>query len=185
MDDLKPCPFCGGEAEMDTRRGFIPFDKPRGIIGNACVVYCLECGVEVGEIYDFDPEYYELEFEHLIQEVKAKWNRRAPDPVREALRNLADAMDEYELFGTEHEDAALDDARAKARNALDASTPAAPPQKVVEMYREAREAAENLHDRDAFNHWQAQRVCILATLRAFGCDTAILGDEAAAKLEDK
>jgi len=58
MKEVKPCPFCGGEATMDYRFE----DDPSGF-----VVYCTKCGVHGYYCEDAD-------------EAVAKWNTRAEEP---------------------------------------------------------------------------------------------------------
>nr|DAQ39758.1 MAG TPA: restriction alleviation protein [Caudoviricetes sp.] len=55
MNDLKPCPFCGGKAILET------------VDGNSseeCYIYCPECDFESG-VYS-QPKF-----------IVEKWNRRA------------------------------------------------------------------------------------------------------------
>jgi Lar family restriction alleviation protein len=54
--NLKPCPFCGGRAELDTPRG--PLNRDRAI-------YCHDCNATMGG--------------DSSDEVIAAWNRRASD----------------------------------------------------------------------------------------------------------
>lgn len=67
---LKPCPFCGGEAEGDQCRGFVNY---KGRPSNAVAVYCTDCEVEFSMCYDDFPEYTP---EHLMSMVVERWNRR-------------------------------------------------------------------------------------------------------------
>jgi hypothetical protein len=66
--ELKPCPFCGGDAEMDTRQGYTNYFNGRPETGIA--IYCRACGVQQmicrGDVPDVEPE-------HVIE----LWNRRA------------------------------------------------------------------------------------------------------------
>lgn len=55
-EELKPCPFCGGEAEIERK----------GSIRASMIIACLDCGarVESGDVYGLTkPESY-------------KWNTR-------------------------------------------------------------------------------------------------------------
>lgn len=65
---LKPCPFCGGEAEMDTRQGYLALGTGR--LGNRIAVYCRSCNADMGvcveDVPDIEPE-----------QVADMWNRRA------------------------------------------------------------------------------------------------------------
>ncbi len=67
-DELKPCPMCGGPAEMDTLRGYRRWSD--GSVGNAIAVYCTECTLEISvcrdDVPDIEPE-----------QVAEMWNRRA------------------------------------------------------------------------------------------------------------
>lgn len=42
---LKPCPHCGGVAELDSRQAY---RSVRGALGTRVVVYCVACDAEVG-----------------------------------------------------------------------------------------------------------------------------------------
>lgn len=53
MEKLKPCPFCGGEAELYEN------------YYHGCNIYCLECGVE----FECDSK----------EEAIEAWNRRVSD----------------------------------------------------------------------------------------------------------
>lgn len=68
MNELKPCPMCGGPAEMDTLRGYRRWSD--GSVGNAIAVYCTECTLEISvcrdDVPDIEPE-----------QVAEMWNRRA------------------------------------------------------------------------------------------------------------
>ena len=65
---LLPCPFCGGEAEMDTRQGYLALGTGR--LGNRIAAYCRSCNADVGvcveDVPDIEPE-----------QVADMWNRRA------------------------------------------------------------------------------------------------------------
>lgn len=72
--DLKPCPFCDGEAELDTLQGFRPFDG--GPIEDRVVVYCLSCSADMGECYS---DHGELSTSQLKEIVVNMWNRRGQE----------------------------------------------------------------------------------------------------------
>jgi hypothetical protein len=72
MDDLKPCPFCGGPAELDTHRPFLALSS--GKPGTGISVYCTgACPAEVmlcrGDVDGLTPEM-----------VIDLWNCRMPAP---------------------------------------------------------------------------------------------------------
>lgn len=56
MDELLPCPFCGGKAELHGINNSNPF-----------IVYCTNCGVEMGNEKDF-----------LTYQAIDAWNTRTP-----------------------------------------------------------------------------------------------------------
>lgn len=68
---LKPCPFCGGEAEHDILQGFISLDSR--VIENRNTVYCLSCPADVGECYS---EHEDITPDELTKIVIEAWNRR-------------------------------------------------------------------------------------------------------------
>lgn len=65
---LLPCPFCGGEAEIDTRQGYLALGTGR--LGNRIAAYCRSCNADMGvcveDVPDIEPE-----------QVADMWNRRA------------------------------------------------------------------------------------------------------------
>lgn len=97
MDELKPCPFCGGDAEMDTRQGYSQF-PPNGRSGTRIAVYCRDCGAEIGVCREDVPS---IEAEQVTE----MWNRRAPAAevgdlaalVRQLAHSLRKAAPGHEL----------------------------------------------------------------------------------------
>jgi hypothetical protein len=67
-EPLKPCPFCGGDAEMDTRQAYVALGSGR--LGSAIAIYCTACTASVStcreDVPDITPE-----------EMTDQWNRRA------------------------------------------------------------------------------------------------------------
>lgn len=57
MDELKPCPFCGGEACMQ-QHVFVGYSSTFGVV-------CLDCCCETRQFY------------HTENEAEEAWNRRA------------------------------------------------------------------------------------------------------------
>ena len=49
--ELKPCTFCGGEAEIDTKQPFRAFVS--GNIEDAVAVYCTNCDAQIS-VYESD-----------------------------------------------------------------------------------------------------------------------------------
>lgn len=75
MTDLKPCPFCGGTADIDTQREYC---SPRGNFGEECAVYCLKCDADMSMPYRDLPGWMVDEVAGLVVE---RWNSRAHDPA--------------------------------------------------------------------------------------------------------
>lgn len=65
-NELKPCPFCGGEAKYFN--GICTEWKPARAF---CLVYCSECKVKT---QDFDDKTGDFEYKSKATEA---WNRRA------------------------------------------------------------------------------------------------------------
>ena len=79
--ELKPCPFCGGEAEV--REGFVYAD-------NAVLIRCQKCFVKTEKVLINHPKitYYGTDEstrytkEQAIQKAAEIWNRRADNEQR-------------------------------------------------------------------------------------------------------
>lgn len=73
MSELKPCPFCGGEAAV----------KPQDVyMSKAVFVHCKTCKARVMERYEGkhirqDGTYYSLSLEDAERKAIEAWNRRA------------------------------------------------------------------------------------------------------------
>lgn len=71
MSELKPCPFCGGEAEADSRRAYMSMG---GNIDHGAAVYCRGCNADMmicrGDTAD-------LSDEDRMTLMVENWNRRA------------------------------------------------------------------------------------------------------------
>lgn len=84
MSDLKPCPFCGGEARIGK------------IYGDAWTVECTECGIQSG-CYDTESEAIEA-WDHRAERKKGKW---IPDG-KQMIINLENAREQYKELGYPH-----------------------------------------------------------------------------------
>lgn len=71
--DLLPCPFCGGEAELDTQRGYRALSSGR--LGNACAAYCTKCEADMTICLEDVPDW---SVEEAAQYVTERWNTRTP-----------------------------------------------------------------------------------------------------------
>lgn len=69
--ELKPCPFCGGEAEHDSLQGFLALGTRT--IEDRNTVYCLSCSGEVGQCYS---DHENINPEELSALVIEEWNTR-------------------------------------------------------------------------------------------------------------
>lgn len=83
--DLLPCPFCGGEAELDTQRGYRALSSGR--LGNACAAYCTKCEADMTTCLEDVPGWSLDEAAHYVTEC---WNTRAPSKgdLDERLKRL-------------------------------------------------------------------------------------------------
>lgn len=83
-EELKPCPFCGGLAELDTSQAYRALSS--GALGSRAAVYCARCGADMGFCYEDAPG---TPREDIVNQVVDDWNRRAPSPdMREAVEAL-------------------------------------------------------------------------------------------------
>lgn len=96
--ELKPCPFCGGVAEMDTQQAYRALVG--GQIGTRVAVYCTSCNADMGFCREDAPGE---DREYLPKWVVEWWNRRTPsdeiarlssahsEAVEDARKHLAEA----------------------------------------------------------------------------------------------
>lgn len=82
MTALQCCPFCGGEAELDTRRSYRQIVT--GNLGSGVAVYCVSCDADMMRCREDVPD---VAAEDLI----AAWNRRAPATREQIGRAIASA----------------------------------------------------------------------------------------------
>lgn len=79
IEVMKPCPFCGGPAEIDTMQGYLNFSNGR--MENAIAIYCTECGADIsvcrGDVPDIQPE-----------QVAEMWNKRALEAQQAEIEEL-------------------------------------------------------------------------------------------------
>ena len=72
-EELKPCPFCGGEARIDS--------TPYGSKVRIYWVLCEDCGAEDGSILDSQ------------KEAKKSWNTRADTEKDRVMQQMAITLD--------------------------------------------------------------------------------------------
>lgn len=84
-DLLKPCPFCGGPAELDTMRGYIAIATGR--MGNEVAIYCIECSADMSLCHEDVPD---MSIDDMVFALTEAWNKRdAPaDPRPDDLATL-------------------------------------------------------------------------------------------------
>lgn len=93
VSELRPCPFCGGEAELCYRE-----------TGQAFLVGCTKCEASS----PFGTE----------EEVIAAWNKRVPDKKSELLKRYCEVIEEYvSIYDNFPED--LQDIATEARELLE------------------------------------------------------------------
>ena len=90
---LKPCPFCGGQAELDTLQSFRAFVS--GKIETAVAVYCTACSAEISVCVSDVPD---IQPEQLVD----MWNTQSPVEdlsalVQRLVRRLRKAAPDDEL----------------------------------------------------------------------------------------
>ena len=83
LDKMLPCPFCGGEAELDTHQAYAQIAN--GKIGHRVVVYCTDCGADQGTCVEDVPDIHP-------NEVIERWNKRGAMPQRELLAEALGAL---------------------------------------------------------------------------------------------
>jgi len=126
-EELKPCPFCGGEAELDTSQAYRALSG--GTLGSRAAVYCARCGADMGFCYEDAPG---TPREDIVNQVVDDWNRRAPSPdMREAVEALTTLIYEITHLSAEddkgrHHCYISKDALESARTALRSLTGAKP-----------------------------------------------------------
>lgn len=70
--ELKPCPFCGGAAELDTMRVYR--NVSNGALVDAVTVCCIRCGAEMSVCRDDVPG----SVDDLAHGLVEAWNSRVP-----------------------------------------------------------------------------------------------------------
>lgn len=71
MSELKRCPFCGSNAELDARRAYR--ELVTGTIKNSVAVYCVACAAEVSLCQTDVPQ---LNVEEIKAILIGNWNSR-------------------------------------------------------------------------------------------------------------
>lgn len=69
-DELKPCPFCGGDAEIDTSQSFRHYQN--GQLLDQVSVYCVDCSANIS----WYPGYLNLDRCETIEFCIEAWNAR-------------------------------------------------------------------------------------------------------------
>lgn len=74
---LLPCPFCGAEAELGTRRPYRNITSGR--LGDATAIYCTKCHADMAICHE---EFRDHTVDELVGILREAWNRRAIDAER-------------------------------------------------------------------------------------------------------
>jgi hypothetical protein len=91
-EDLKPCPFCGGVAEIDAHQSYRNITT--GAVEQACAVYCLGCGATQSLCYRDVP----LDREDCVETVIGMWNRRPTASPEESSAAPTEAVADIEAW---------------------------------------------------------------------------------------
>lgn len=78
---LLGCPFCGGEAESDSARGYRNIST--GTPENAAAIYCTKCSADMTWCYRDTPE---IERDQVMKLLIEQWNTRAARQLMEDLK---------------------------------------------------------------------------------------------------
>ena len=71
MADLKPCPFCGAEPEVDMNQGYRALVS--GKIGTSVAIYCTECEAHMSLCREDVPI---LTSDDMLRILTENWNKR-------------------------------------------------------------------------------------------------------------
>lgn len=89
MVELKPCPFCGGTPELDTRRYYKSLE---GRSGSGVAIYCVSNDPHcVADMMLCREDMPECSTDDLVAELAEQWNRRHNEPAHSRTAGASSA----------------------------------------------------------------------------------------------
>jgi len=95
MDDLRECPFCGGDdiaLSMKIKGGFMKQYYHAVMYCKGCYAYGARTKTEKTKYNEYDKKREIRESDSVKQEAIAAWNKRAPDPAMQAVRAVLESV---------------------------------------------------------------------------------------------
>lgn len=99
--ELKPCPFCGGDAESDCQRHYRNIST--GNLEKSAAIYCTKCSADMTWCYRDTPE---IEREQVMLLLTEQWNTRATlsQPTADRREIVARLIREHVEYGYDRAD---------------------------------------------------------------------------------
>lgn len=91
MSKLKPCPFCGGEAEWNSA-GESDFSY---LVNGYASIRCFDCEAEIEPVWTKRGDYSKEEAERCEREAVKKWNQRTESEAEKSSSNTIAQRNEF------------------------------------------------------------------------------------------